>query len=380
MRRDSAIPVHPLAVLGGSSYECAWRIFGLFLNVTVVFKACRLFPDIYTRTYRHSPQCLFFFPQTKAFHSARRGSPCGAGVLGRGHGGRRREGSEFCVRFAAKMQLGAMRLRGGERKQPLPHHLHRDVVCTPAEEKTSAAHNRQADLDSLDADRSVDALLAFSAEGLSEALARNVESSNPRSGRDRKRYNVSLHVDPDSGHDETGDGTSTLPFASILGALTRGVAMHKCCAIVLASGKTFTGRKNRRINLALAAGQQLCLTTSRAQLPLDAMQDDDNASGSSGGGSAIVDGEGHGFLLKLTGGKQSELRIEGLIFQNAGSALQVCGNATGEYFSTSNASTLVPVTQVHLSTLRSGNATVRAANCICTTSKVGTLVPVKQVH
>jgi hypothetical protein len=123
--------------------------------------------------------------------------------------------------------------------------------------------------------------------------------------------------------------------------------MHKCCAIVLASGKTFTGRKNRRINLALAAGQQLCLTTSRAQLPLDAMQDDDNASGCSAGGFAIVDGEGHGFSLRLTGDKQSELRIEGLIFQNAGSALQVCGNATGEYFSTSKASALVPVTQVH---------------------------------
>jgi hypothetical protein len=60
---------------------------------------------------------------------------------------------------------------------------------------------------------------------------------------DSTAFGATIYVDPDLGDDENGDGTSTLPFASIFAALSHAVSHYRDAAVLLAPGRVYAGRR-----------------------------------------------------------------------------------------------------------------------------------------
>ena len=65
----------------------------------------------------------------------------------------------------------------------------------------------------------------------------------PQWARRHESYDAILHVDAARGDDDSGDGSSAAPFASIFTALSRAVTTHKIASVVLAPGSLFCGHR-----------------------------------------------------------------------------------------------------------------------------------------
>ena len=80
-------------------------------------------------------------------------------------------------------------------------------------------------------------------DGMLQNVAVAMDSNSDPCRRQNDTNDVYLHVDSKQGDDESGDGSSSMPYASIFFALSRAITTYRTCTILLLQGQTYSGRR-----------------------------------------------------------------------------------------------------------------------------------------